>query len=150
MSDGANLGIRAEDAMKKIVGGKEIESKPLSMEELEKLIRSRPLPPGPLEFDYSVCSEAIAHCFLVLEDEDPGILDRREHYPDDSEYRELRGKPRDPTNAAWEAAKKKWPSFADDSYAGGASGFMVGWALNAARNIKGYGQTGNPAILTIG
>src|SRR5262245_11274759 len=149
MADGAHYGLRAEDAMRRVVAGDPIKSEPLPNPEMEALIRSRPLPDQDQHVtnDYSEMSEIIAHCFLVLEDEDPGILDRDTLFSsENTEYEDLWGKSMGKDHAPWEAAKVKWGQAFDD-VCGGASGFMVGWALNAARSIKGYGPTRNPAII---
>lgn len=167
MSDGANLGVSAGRALGTVLGG-EPEPGPderVTMAELEKRIRSRPLPgegDKPYESDsddvdaYSIASEIIAHAFLVLADEDPTLLTRREVYTeDDFKHHEgedwwqgLVGKPKDATDAIWQAFTQRWPK--GNEWIGGASGFMVGWAFNATRSITGEPPAPNPAILTLG
>jgi hypothetical protein len=165
MSDGANLGVSAGRALKTILGG---DAPPegaecVSMAELEQRIRSRPLPgegTKPWEADdkddaYSVAAEIVAHAFLVLADEDPTLLTRQEFYTeDDFRHHEgedwwhgLVGKPKDASEVIWRAFTDRWPN--GDEWVGGATGFMVGWAFNAARSIKGEPPAPNPAILTV-
>jgi hypothetical protein len=165
MSDGANLGVSAKRALGTILGGdpEPDDSERVTMAELEKRIRSRPLPgegtkPWESEGDdaYSVASEIIAHAFLVLADGDPTLLTRSEVYTEDDFkhhkgedwWHSLVGTKKDPNDAAWRAFTERWPN--GDEWIGGASGFMVGWAFNAARSIKGEPPTQNPAIVTIG
>lgn len=167
MSDGASIGVRAGRALGTILGGKEpppmpntVEERQAALQDLEKLIRTRPLPGDGLpvwkrdpkavgDDAYSFAAECVAHCFLVLADDDPKILDTDTVYgPDNTDHKEMWGRLAGKDRASWEALKAKWPG-ADDWF-GGTTGFMVGWAFNAARSIKGYGPVGNPAIITIG
>lgn len=160
MSDGAELGITAGTALKTVLGGKS-EPKQQDISQMESRIRSAPLPgDGEPPFSrenydsYSAAADSIAHAFLVLADEDIGVLEGENVYTEadlihqDEQVREsLLGKPKDPADKAWQAMKARWPG-ADD-WIGGASGFMVGFAFNAARTIKGLGPKPNPALATI-
>lgn len=165
MSDGANLGVDAGRALKTILGGEPepAEAERVSMEALEKRIRSRALPGEGVkpweavgEDGYSVASEVIAHCFLVLADEDPSLLTRQEfyteadfkHHEGEDWWQNLVGRPKEASEACWRAFTERWPN--GDEWIGGATGFMVGWAFNAARSIKGQPPAPNPAIVTIG
>lgn len=170
MSDGANMGVSAGRALKTILGGDPppSEDELVSMTEFEKQIRSRPLPgdgkppwkmqeDGDVEDAYSFASEMLAHAFLMLEDETPGLLterrkytaeDMQKRYPGQDWWKNLVGSYQDPTTVMWEAFTKRWPD--GDDWIGGSSGFMVGWAFNAARSIKGLNAVQNPAIVTLG
>jgi DNA-binding CsgD family transcriptional regulator len=158
MSDGADLGVSAHRALETVLGGKPepTENERVDMAELERRIRSRPLPDEvPARgLGYSEMSECIAHGFLVLADEDPELLTRIEHYTgheldgsgDAVWWREnMTGVAKEPDAAMWNAFQERWPE-ADC----GASGFMVGWAFNAVRAIKGLSPVQNPAIVTVG
>lgn len=156
--DGADLGVTAGRALKSVLGGdpQPSESERMSMAEMEKQIRSRPLPlegeppwgRDDVKDAYSYASECIAHAFLVCADEDPEVLTRELYYPDDYEAEILRGKQKEANTAVWEAMKERWPGA--DEWLGGATGFMVGWAYNAARCIKELPPAPNPAIVTVG
>ena len=136
MTDGANLGVSARRALGTILGEKPQPSDEdrVSMKELEARIRSRPLPgegtPPWKDEDtsdaYSKAAEILAHAYLVLADEDPDLL----------------------TKGMWDAFTARWPD--GDDWIGGVSGFMEGWAFNAARSIKQLPPTPNPAIIEIG
>jgi len=169
MSDGANMGVRAGRALKTILGDEPVptEGELLKADEFEFMIRSRPLPPDikteiwddpKLDDDerYSYAAECIAHAFLVLADEDPEILTRQLYYPTEApkawtqeewDKHGLAGAPRSLDDGVWEALTKRWPEY--DDKIGGATGFMVGWAFNAARKIKNLNSTPNPAIIEI-
>jgi hypothetical protein len=169
MSDGANLGVDAQRALETILGGRE-EPGPeerVSIEEMEARIRAHPLPgqgtppheTAELDDAYNQATECIAHAFLVLADENPSLLTEQRYYDgsemDDSIpasdatwWREnMAGKAKDPTDALWEAFRERWPD--GDEWVGGSTGFMVGWAFNAVRTIKGLHPTQNPAIVEV-
>lgn len=165
MSDGAHLGVTAGRALETILGGKESpgddELNPSG--EVERRVRAapRPLEGQPIhERDlgddaYSLATDAIAHAILLVLDDDPTLLDRELRY--DEAFFEahphagwetkaaLLGKPRDPTDALWDAVTGRWPEF--DDWVGGATGFQVGFACNAARFARDRGPVSNPAIV---
>lgn len=163
-SDGADQGITAGRALGTILGGKPQpgDDEKQTTEQMEARIRAAPLPlDGEPIFQredddsYSLATDSLSHAFLILADEDPSILSQERVYTEDDlknadeHTREtLLGKPRDPSEAVWSAMQERWPG-ADD-WIGGASGFMVGFAFNAARTIKGIQSAANPAIMTVG
>jgi hypothetical protein len=164
MSDGADLGVEAGRALGAILGGKEppTEDEQQTKEQmLERILAvSDPCEGTPVherEFaedmgGYSYAADCIAKAFLILEADDPGLLDRTPEpytYPDDYEIEDLRGKSfeRSGDSLAWEALMERWPDF--DDWLGGATGFMVGFAFNAARHVKDLAPVQNPALMTI-
>lgn len=170
MSDGARFGVSAGRALKTVLGGDPPpgDDERDTMQEMEARIRSRPLPgegkkPWQMEKDgeiddaYSYASEIIAHAFLVIADDWPEMLTERvkyteedlaKRYPGEDWWKQLVGTYQDPTTVMWDEFTKRWPD--GDDWIGGASGFMVGWALNAARAIKNEPPVQNPAIVTVG
>lgn len=171
MSDGSNLGITARRALGTILGGDDqpSEDERLSDEETRARVMAAPLPgEGPTpwqraeggEIDkddaYSMVADSLAHAFLVIAEGNPEILTERQFYTEDDLknmgdgpwVKDMLGKPKDPTAAAWEAFKERWPE--GDEWIGGASGFQVGFAFNLARHLQGLSVVGNPAIVTVG
>lgn len=157
MSDGSNLGITAGRALGTILGGEEqpAEDEKATPEQVYERIMAAPDPcDGPAiwergvdEDSYSLAADAIAKAFLMAEEADPGILERRESYPDDCEHETLRGVEKDACTAVWDAVTARWPGF--DEWIGGASGFMVGFAYNTARYINNQNSVANGAILSL-
>jgi hypothetical protein len=130
-SDGAHFGVTAGRALATILGGKShpTEEDCMTREEFAAWIYSAPL---SLELDakaedsYTEASRRLAKRYLTILEQAPAIS----------------------RNIAWEVFETKWPDDVDE--AGGMTGFMHGWAWNAARHSVGYGPQSNPAILTIG
>lgn len=88
---------------------------------------------------YQLAAEMTAKAMLIVADEDPTLLDipdtitgswNRAYY-----------------DAAWVAAKKRWPGL--DDWLGGITGNMFGWANQLVRYIHDKPQVGNPALVTI-
>src|SRR3990167_30800 len=157
MNDGENMGITANRALATILGdaGQPDDEERSTPEETRARLEAAPLFTGdkPWEVDrdeaYSAVADTIAHAFLVLIEEDETLLEPRVYadtFPDGSPMHEvLRGKPMDQSSVLWDAMKERWPGAND--WCGGASGFQVGFALNAALYASGK-QIGysNPAI----
>lgn len=117
--DGAHFGMNAYDAVNAVLGGKEPPRERLqTVEEMRDDLLSAPLPEDG-DLDYGEASRRLAGCFLRLVNE--GVK---------AEQTEL-----------WEAYKAKWPTASTDF-----TGFMVGWAMNAARRCAGVPPAANPAI----
>jgi len=126
LPDGAFLGIKARRALETIFGGKEPPSEDERMgdEEFEDWIRSAPL--DFKDVDYDEACRRLAKMYLILLEEGEEV----------SESQQL-----------WEAFKRKFPKQA--KVAGGMTGFMHGWAINAARKIVGLAPAPNPALLLL-
>lgn len=143
MSDGAHLGVSAGRALATILGG---ESQPAdeeqkSQEEFAAWIRSAPESLKDIggEDRYSEGSRWLARRYLLVMEEwfARSMYQRRPWSP---RYLSM-------SDAAWADFKTKWPKDAEE--AGGMTGFMHGWAFNAARNVLGMSPVGNPALLTL-
>ena len=160
MTDGANLGITARRALGSILGSEDqpTDEERTTSEETRARLEAAPLFEGPKPWDgdkdsaYSMATDSIGHAFLILIEEDPSLLEPRlypDTYPNGEPMDEwLKGKTMDPDSMLWQAMKERWPH-ADD-WVGGASGFMVGFALNSALFASGRGPIANPAIIEIG
>lgn len=169
MSDGSNLGVTAGRALRTILSGDPAptEAEMSAPDAAEQRVRATPLPgDGPpihergLDDDaaYSLVADTLAHAFIVLEEEDPGVLGRVLSYGDAPDSftdpnrawwnENLKGRPQDANSAVWEAFLARWPNGSE--WVGGASGFQVGFAYNLACVIKGEPLALNPAIVTMG
>lgn len=143
--DGADIGVTAEDGMKAAIGGEQPE-KSLDPIEFEAYIMAQT---GPS--DYSGTAAYMAKLILVhlrAHPEDTRI-------PTERQYNEIRGS--DGHLASLERREDvrnlsdvmdtypEWRTAID-----GATGFMWGWAVNAARRCCELPSVANPAIITIG
>lgn len=126
-SDGANLGILADRALKTILGGAPPpeERELLSPEQMRATLLAAVEPMGATRpNDYGRAACAIGRAMLTIADE-AGLQ------PD-----------------MYRAVTTRWPGF--DEWLGGATGFMVGWAENAVRYVHSARPVPNPALLQIG
>lgn len=153
MTDGAHLNISADDAMGTIVGGKE-QPEPMTNAEFEDMIRSAPIMSAEdSEFDYGNCSNACARI----------VLEAYEDYPQLQDLPEKHELLRDATgdidwnnpirlNITLYDVLKQLHDENSNEYRfvlSELTGFMWGWAVNAARKIRGLDPVPNPALLTI-
>ena len=127
MGDGAHLGVTAGRALGTILGGEPSPTKEDGMthEQFALWIRSAPqaLEDMPKDNGYSEASRWLARRFLLLLETGCKADD------------------------VWDTFKDKWPDDADE--AGDMTGFMHGWALNAALHTLKLPPAPNPALLTI-
>ena len=143
MSDGAHLGVTAGRALATIFGGETqpIDEEQKSKEEFASWIRLAPESFEDIvgEGGYSEASRWLARKYLLIMEEwfARSMYQRRPWSPQHLSMRD----------AAWADCKVKWPE--DVKEAGGMTGFMHGWAFNAARHVLGMPPTRNPALLTI-
>lgn len=160
MTDGAHMGIDAKRALDTIIGGEgqPTEEERSTPESVRARIEAVPLFEGPKPWDvgggddsYNLATDAIAHAFLVLLEEDRSLLEPQpypETYDDGDPMPEwTRGKNRDLSDVLWEAMKERWPNA--DEWVGGATGFMVGFATNTALYVLDAGYASNPAIMEL-
>jgi len=160
MSDGANLGIDASRALDAILGdaGEPNEDERTTPAQTRERLEAAPLFDGPTPWEnddrdagYGAVADSIGHAFLILIEEDASLLEPQfypETYPDGSPMHEvLVGKQRDQSDVLWNAMKERWPQV--DKWCGGASGFQVGFAFNAACYALERPTGGNPAIVTM-
>ena len=125
MMDGAHLGVTAEWALATILGGEPSPAEDERMTDGEFAEWVRSAPEDFKDADYSEASRRLARYFLlVLEDGFEGG-----------------------TWEAWETAKERWPDVINEDC--DFTGFMCGWAFNAARKVFGMPPAQNPALLTI-
>lgn len=147
MTDGAHLNIGANDAMKFVVGGGD-RPKPMTDAEFEASIRTAPY---ESEFDYGTSSNAIARSVLEAYEKYPQLRDLSiDHLYLHDEHGDIDWSNPIVLNVElYDVMKKLHPegSLVRELYAG-MSGFMWGWAVNAARKVLGLGPMPNPAILT--
>ena len=124
-ADGAYLSVSAKRAIETILGGKlsPTDEEQMTDEEFAAWIRSADSSFN--DADYGEAARRLARYFLLLmEDEQPADM-----------------------YALWDAFKIRWPD--ESAQAGGMSGFMVGWAFNAARKVLSMPPAPNPALVTI-
>lgn len=130
MADGAHLGVSASRALKTILGGEPspTEDECMGREEFASRVRSAPHDLEDIvgEDPYGEASEWLARRYLLIIEQAPAVT----------------------RDIAWEVFRARWPEDAEE--AGGMTGFMHGWAWNAARNALSKPAEANPAILTIG
>lgn len=135
MGDGSHYATTANRALNTILGGEPqpVTDEICTPEQVLKRIMDCPLPEGPSPFtgdateeSYSKATDCIARAMLETTTDE----NRDEDYSE-----------------AWYRAKARWPNL--DDWIGGASGFMVGFAWNTVRYIKGWGEVANPALCTI-
>jgi len=133
LPDGAHLNMDAKQSLGVILGGEEHPSKDElgSDESFAEWIRSAPMDFGG-DLSYSEASRRIANLYLqVLED--------------GRSSKQVSGCAREWD--IWRVAKKRWPELT--SGASGASGFMHGWAFNAARHVLSMPPVQNPALFEL-
>ncbi len=137
MSDGANLGITAEQALATILGGEPELPKDdrMTPEQFAEWVRGCPDAGSDDDPDsYSQGSRLMAKWMLQVMTDDP--------------KREWSLSSKMPANDVYKAAKVASPREALWAFEG-CTGFMVGWAFNAARSILTLPPVQNPAILTL-
>lgn len=123
LADGAHLNVSAKRALDTILGGKESpeENERMSGAEFAEWIRSTPTEASGT--DYGGAARLIAKLYLMaLEDgcdaQDPWDV--------------------------WDVVEERWPQVAER--AAGGTGFMHGWAFNAARHVLDLPPVNNPAL----
>ncbi len=119
--DGANLGVNAENCLSAVLGGKQPEKEDLRTPgQMREYLMSAPESYEEGNKSYGESARWLARQYLILLDEN------YEGNLYDEVKRRQGGRSMDFT------------------------GFMVGWAENAARYVKGKPEKNNPAIITIG
>jgi hypothetical protein len=154
MTDGAHLGVSASRALETVLGGKPqpAAGERMSWDDMAAWVRSAPetMPDDAGGGDgYGLSARIAARC--ILEHMEAHPADRASSptgewtAEEQAEFRRSGAVPA-PKRDWYAATKETHPQIADL----GLTGFQVGWAVNAARNILGLGPVRNPAILTIG
>jgi len=145
MTDGAHLGYGAEAAMKAVLGGDQPAERETAGQMFERIMAT-----SRSEADtYDGCATYMAKLILLACRADPSLADQ----PTENVYG------RNPDGSAdydtvttpglWEVLQDRLDP-ADREAVSGMSGFMWGWAVNAARRCLELGPVPNPAIITIG
>jgi hypothetical protein len=149
MTDGAHLGVGADTALSKILGGKDIlDDQILTEAEFEEMIRTA----GFTDLDYGTSSNAIARMILEAYEKYPQVR----AIPSDTEYlKDENGRAvfvgGNMVALGVDLYRVIKQIYAEEPHKveilEGSTGFMFGWAVNAARKILGEGPVANPAIL---
>ena len=128
LADGAHLNVNAKRALDTILGGEESpkEDEQRTDQEFAEWIRSTPIEDSTSDADYGEASRLIAKLYLMALEEGCEGEDAWD---------------------VWLLVEERWPELAER--ASGGTGFMHGWAFNAARHVLGLGQVQNPALLEI-
>lgn len=142
MTDGAHLNVKADDAMGKIVGGVEVEEF-LTDADFEKMIREA----IAIEiFSYDGASNRTARLVLEAYEKYPMLQSQ----PDSQSYlvdRDGEINYEIKTGVTlYNIIKEIYP---EEEVFSELTGFMWGWAVNAARNILDLEPLPNPALFTI-
>lgn len=150
MSDLAHQNVDARTAMGLVIGGGEVPVAP-SDAEFEERIRNTPIIQET--FSYDTAADATARVVLEAYERYPQL----QLLPEDHEY--LRGpdgevdwgNPITINVTLYDVIRKLYPNGSEvyEKLLIDLSGFMWGWAVNAARKILGLGPLPNPAIMTI-
>ena len=118
--DGANLGVDAEKSCEAILGGEQPKEEDMrTPEQMREYLMSAPESYEEGQKSYGEAARWLARQYLILLDA---------NYKGD----------------LYGAVKKKFGNRSMDF-----TGFMVGWAENAARYVKGKPEKDNPAIIEI-
>lgn len=148
-SDGASLGVKPERALGTIIGGKDQpdDSEKMSPAEFTQWIRSAPTLADYLEtrgsFSYDETSRVMA-ATIVLYWEATG-----DEGPDDTQFATKDGQI-DFFTPVVPGLYERMKTYGLPLNEMDLTGFMWGWALNAAKTVKGIQPGGNPALLEIG
>ena len=144
MSDGAHLGVGAARALGTILGGEPqpTEEEKLTREQFAAKIRSAPKWEGAGGGEgYDATANYAARLTLEFLEAHPEWQDK----PGDSNYSWQEGTPTLKVKGVYDAMKDAGIPMSELDL----TGFMWGWAFNAARHCLGLGPVANPAILTI-
>ena len=118
--DGANLGVDAEKCLKTVLGGEQPEKENRrTPQQMREYLMSAPEDYEGGQKSYGEAARWLARQYLILLDE--GF-----------------------EGELYDEVKRK-----QDDRAMDFTGFMVGWAENAARYVKGKSEIHNPAIVEI-
>lgn len=146
MADGAHLGVTAKDALGVIVGGEEEAEKPhMDPEQMREWIMACTKDDAT---DYENMARYAAKLILVFLLEDPS----RASIPSENVYKKGADGEID-----WSNMEVETPGLYEVMKEAGVpiddldlTGFMWGWALNAARRCCELPPVANPAIVNIG
>jgi hypothetical protein len=152
MTDGAHLGVGAPRALETIVGGKESpsEDEQMSLAQFAEWIRSCPDSVN----DYNDTARLAAKYLLAYLEAHPD----QQEWPLENQYDWDRMQADDVVpepakwdryqtqQGIWDLAVAQYPILREL----GLTGFMAGWAFNAARSIIELPPAPNPAIVNIG
>lgn len=143
MSDGAHMGVGAERALGTILGGEE-QPEPEERMDPVKMRAEIEAQEGPSDYNGTAmyAAKLILHYFL----DDPA----RAQYPNETEYEKNADGSTDFSRVKTPDLYARMKADGIDLAALDLTGFMWGWAVNAARYCVELPPVPNPAIVTIG
>lgn len=150
MTDGAHTYIGADNALKTILGGEDPE--PNVEEPLDFETRVRTIQIDPVEdLGYDGGATATARLILEAYEKYPQLTELSDSnvylHNGDEEGKIDWNNPIVLNVTLYEVIKKLYPQYYDGLFTA-LTGFMWGWAVNAARTILDLGPLPNPAIMT--
>lgn len=150
MSDGAHLGISAEEAMKAAIGGVEPTTVETVGEMRDRILSTTIDEATSYDGTATYMAKIIIEAFMA----DPALaqVPTENVYEEDANGRlvfNAAGGLTLVTDGLWTVLKARM-SPADLAAVEGMTGFMWGWAVNAARRCVELPPVPNPAIITIG
>ena len=160
--DGAASGLTASEALGIVLGGEDPEEKPRpsQQEYLDSCAMPHKWTPAAIDafLDYSADGgRAYAECGRII---GKLILDFLRDHPEcenmpaenQHDWSNFHGEGIPPiaVEGLWGYIERVDVQRGKKMNACGPTGFMVGWAVNAARTAMGWGPVANPALFTIG
>ena len=139
-SDGAHLGINAEDSMKAVLGGEQPKKRMSPIEMREYLMSQEG--PGGYDGTAAYCAKLVLEAMLA----DPSLASIPADTKWDFNAPKVDGKYVVITKGLYETLKERGTPLDQLDL----TGFMWGWAVNAARYCVELEPVPNPAIITIG
>ena len=146
-SDGAHLNIGVEDAAKAIIGGQE-QPEPITDEQFESMIWNAPIHEN---LGYNGGGNAMARIILEAYEKYPELQDLADEYVYLGDTL-MTDNPIVLNVTLYDVLKKLHDTNSPEYkfVMVELTGFMFGWALNAARKIRGLSPMQNPALMVLG
>jgi hypothetical protein len=152
--DGADMGITAERALKTVLGGEESPTKEEGMTPAEMRDNLLSVGENPESYDDGARKAGkIILQYLILHPEDCELTAESEYIYPEGSFESMESMLRDRVLVRLgidDAMKEKEPALREQMSGMGLTGFMYGWAVNAAKYSLGLPPVPNPAIVTVG